>query len=56
MLFRSLKQADWNLDDAIEAYKEDERWEKEHPLETRQRTKKGQSVKNVGMRRFVGRD
>ncbi len=28
-----LKQADYDLDVAIEAYKEDERWEKEHPLE-----------------------
>ncbi|MCJ1483264.1 hypothetical protein MMC06_003431 [Schaereria dolodes] len=28
-----LKQADYNLDLAIEAYREDERWEREHPLE-----------------------
>jgi len=28
-----LKQTDYNLEAAIEAYKEDERWEKEHPLE-----------------------
>lgn len=27
-----LKQADYDLDLAIEAYKADERWEKEHPL------------------------
>ncbi|KAK8211016.1 hypothetical protein HDK77DRAFT_249901 [Phyllosticta capitalensis] len=27
-----LKQNDYNLDAAIEAFKEDERWEKEHPL------------------------
>ena len=28
-----LKQVDYDLDLAIEAFKEDERWEKEHPLE-----------------------
>ena len=28
-----MKQADYDLDLAIEVYKEDERWEKEHPLE-----------------------
>jgi len=27
-----LKQTDYNLEAAIEIYKEDERWEKEHPL------------------------
>lgn len=27
-----LKQADYNLEEAIGAYKEDERWEQEHPL------------------------
>jgi hypothetical protein len=27
-----LKQTDYNLEAAIEVYKEDERWEKEHPL------------------------
>lgn len=30
-----LKQTDHHLDLAIEAYKEDERWEQEHPLESR---------------------
>lgn len=49
-----LKQAEWNLEAAIEAYKDDERWEKEHPLEAKQKVKKGKMVKNVGMRRFVG--
>jgi len=28
-----LKQTDYNLEAAIETYKEDERWEKEHPME-----------------------
>ncbi|KAF2183677.1 hypothetical protein K469DRAFT_710474 [Zopfia rhizophila CBS 207.26] len=35
-----LQQADYNLDEAIAAYKADERWEKEHPLEA---AKKGKS-------------
>lgn len=49
-----LKQEDWNLDAAIEAYKDDERWEKEHPLQAKQQVKKGKKAKDVGMRRFVG--
>ncbi|KAK4504623.1 hypothetical protein PRZ48_002584 [Zasmidium cellare] len=48
-----LKQADWNLEAAITAYKEDEQWEKAHPLEAESK-KKGKSAKDVGMRRFVG--
>ncbi|KAF2160935.1 hypothetical protein M409DRAFT_28541 [Zasmidium cellare ATCC 36951] len=48
-----LKNADWNLEAAIDAYKEDEQWEKAHPLEA-QSKKKGKSAKDVGMRRFVG--
>ncbi|KAF2085490.1 hypothetical protein K490DRAFT_75115 [Saccharata proteae CBS 121410] len=35
-----LKQADYDLDAAIEAYKDDERWEKENPL---QKSSKGKS-------------
>lgn len=27
-----LKNADWNLEKAIQSYQEDEQWEKEHPL------------------------
>ena len=49
-----LKQADWNLEAAIEAFQDDERWEKEHPLEAKQKVKDGKAVKNVGMRRYVG--
>lgn len=49
-----LKQSDWNLENAIEAYREDEQWEKEHPLEAKQKAKKGKSAKDTGMRRFVG--
>ena len=39
---------------AVEAYKDDERWEKEHPLESKKRIKNGKKAKDVGMRRFVG--
>jgi hypothetical protein len=46
-----MQQADWDFDAAIEAYKEDERWEKEHPMQARE---KGKKAKSVGMRRFVG--
>jgi hypothetical protein len=49
-----LQQADWDLDVAIQAYKDDERWEKEHPLEAQAKVKKGKSPKTVGMRRYVG--
>lgn len=49
-----LKQSDWNLENAIEAYREDEQWEKEHPLEAKQKAKKSKSAKDTGMRRFVG--
>lgn len=35
-----LQQSDYNLDEAIAAFKADERWEKEHPLEA---AKKGKS-------------
>jgi len=46
-----MQQADWDFDAAVEAYKEDERWEKEHPMQARE---KGKKAKSVGMRRFVG--
>ena len=49
-----LQQADWDLDLAVGAYQEDERWEKEHPLEAKEKAKKGKGAKSTGMRRFVG--
>lgn len=48
-----LEQTDYNLEAAIEAYKEDERWEREHPLEG-DKGKKKKSAANAAMRRFVG--
>lgn len=47
-----LDQTEYNLEAAIEAYREDERWEKEHPLDTNSKNKK--TAKSAGMRRFVG--
>ncbi|KAG4444066.1 hypothetical protein IFR05_000419 [Cadophora sp. M221] len=47
-----LKQVDYDLEAAIDAYKEDERWEKEHPIEA---SKKGKGkTHDVGRRRFTG--
>jgi len=39
-----LKQTDYNLEAAIEVYKEDERWEKEHPLNKNLLGKRKQGV------------
>ncbi|GAB7353205.1 hypothetical protein MBLNU459_g3728t1 [Dothideomycetes sp. NU459] len=47
-----LDQTEYNLEAAIEAYKEDERWEKEHPLDTSSKSKR--TARSAGMRRFVG--
>jgi len=48
-----LKQVDYNLEAAIEAYKDDERWEKEHPMEANVKGK-GKTRLDVGRRRFMG--
>lgn len=51
-----LNQEEWYLDAAIDAYRDDERWEKEHPLESSKKSKLGGSkaARTAGMRRFVG--
>ncbi|KAI7552257.1 hypothetical protein KC331_g2012 [Hortaea werneckii] len=50
-----LEQAAWDVQTAIEAYRDDEAWEAAHPLEADEKAKsKGKSAKSVGMRRFVG--
>lgn len=53
-----LQQSDYDLELAIDDYREDERWEKEHPLEAKEKAKKGKATsktaKDAGMRRFVG--
>ncbi|KAF2431610.1 hypothetical protein EJ08DRAFT_610677 [Tothia fuscella] len=41
-----LKQADYNLEDAIEAFKADERWEKENPLNQNGKGKIGSSSRS----------
>lgn len=46
-----LEQHDYDLDGAVEAYQDDEKWEKEHPL---QDGKGKMSARTVGKRRFVG--
>jgi hypothetical protein len=48
-----MKQADYNLEDAITAYKDDEQWEREHPIEANIRGK-GKMRHDVGKRRFTG--
>ncbi|KAG0652146.1 hypothetical protein D0Z07_1307 [Hyphodiscus hymeniophilus] len=47
-----LKQVDYDLGAAIEAYKDDERWEKEHPIEANVKGKGKRQ--DVGRRRFTG--
>ncbi|KAF2485764.1 hypothetical protein BDY17DRAFT_111330 [Neohortaea acidophila] len=49
-----LQQAEWDLDAAVEAYRDDERWEKEHPMQAKQKARKGKTAMEVGKRRFVG--
>lgn len=49
-----LEQEDYHLESAVEAYKEDERWEKEHPLDLGSKGKNSKTARSVGMRRFVG--
>jgi len=44
-----LKQSDYDLDEAIEAFRADEKWEKEHPMEM---TTKGKAKQSPGRRRF----
>jgi LysM repeat protein len=48
-----LEQVDYNLEAAIEAYRDDERWEKEHPMEINGKGK-GKTRHEVGKRRFTG--
>lgn len=40
----------------MEAYREDERWEREHPLAAKEKARKGKNATTMGMRRFVGGD
>ncbi|KAI4748750.1 hypothetical protein E4T50_00969 [Aureobasidium sp. EXF-12298] len=47
-----LEQHDYDLDSAVEAYQDDEKWEKEHPLQDNGKGK--MSARTVGKRRYVG--
>ena len=44
-----LRQADYDVDAAVETFKADEKWEKEHPMEVASKGKAGQSS---GRKRF----
>ena len=48
-----LKEVDYDLEAAIEAFKDDERWEKEHPIESDVKGK-GKTRTDIGRRRFTG--
>lgn len=48
-----LKQTEYDLDGAIEAFRDDERWESEHPLEAGGKGK-GKMRHDAGRRRFTG--
>ncbi|KAF4548655.1 Hypothetical protein D9617_26g078680 [Elsinoe fawcettii] len=47
-----LEQSEYDLEIAIQAFHDDEQWEKEHPMQ--EKGKKPKTPKSVGMRRFVG--
>ncbi|PSK48586.1 hypothetical protein B9Z65_100 [Elsinoe australis] len=47
-----LEQTEYVLDAAVQAFLDDEQWEKEHPMQ--EKGKKPKTPKCVGMRRFVG--
>ncbi|KAE9379044.1 hypothetical protein N431DRAFT_434047 [Stipitochalara longipes BDJ] len=49
-----LKEVDYDLEAAVEAYKDDERWEKEHPLIEANAKGKEKTRHDVGRRRFTG--
>ncbi|KAG9239241.1 hypothetical protein BJ875DRAFT_220652 [Amylocarpus encephaloides] len=48
-----LKQSTYDLDAAITTYKDDERWELEHPIEANMKAK-GRMKHGLGKRRFTG--
>ncbi|KAF2715659.1 hypothetical protein K504DRAFT_457810 [Pleomassaria siparia CBS 279.74] len=48
-----LQQADYNLDLAMEAYKADEQWEKDHPMQSAKKGK-AKATQTAGRRRWFG--
>lgn len=51
-----LEQASYELESAVEAYLDDEKWERDHPVTAARRTGTSgkATAKSIGMRRFVG--
>jgi hypothetical protein len=47
-----LKEVDYDLETAIESYKDDERWEKEHPIEANVKGK-AKTRNDAGKGRFT---
>ncbi|PNS17286.1 hypothetical protein CAC42_6969 [Sphaceloma murrayae] len=47
-----LEQNEYDIDAAVQAFQDDEQWEKDHPMQ--EKGKKTKTPKSVGMRRFVG--
>jgi len=47
-----LEQVNYDLEAAIEAYKDDEQWKKDHPMEVGKG--KSKTRHSVGKRRFTG--
>ncbi len=48
-----LQEVDYDLEAAIEVFKDDERWEKEHPIESNVKGK-SKARDDGGRRRFTG--
>lgn len=48
-----LEQAEYQLEVAVDAYKDDEKWEKEHPIEANVKGN-GKTRHDAGKRRFMG--
>jgi len=48
-----LNEAEYNLESAIETFRDDERWETEHPLEANTKGKE-KMRHDAGRRRFTG--
>jgi hypothetical protein len=48
-----LEQVDYDLEAAITSFKDDEQWERDHPMEANIKGK-GKTRQDVGRRRFTG--
>jgi hypothetical protein len=50
-----LEQCEYDLEKAVEMWREEERWEREHPMKVEGKGKGKHDVQAVGRRRFLGR-